>query len=63
VPHPVRFVDGGHGIARRVAHLTEGQAWPLAPVPGRAVFTARSARTDALAPSLARYGLSEVESL
>ncbi|MEI9851173.1 MAG: glutamate racemase [Sphingomonas sp.] len=24
-PHPVRFVDGGPGIARRVAHLTEGQ--------------------------------------
>ncbi len=25
-PHPVRFVDGGPGIARRVAHLTQGQA-------------------------------------
>ena len=62
-PHPVRFVDGGPGIARRVAHLTQGQAWPGAPVPGRAVFTARSARTDMLAPALARYGLVEIESL
>jgi len=62
-PHAVRFVDGGPGIARRVAYLTEGQQWPAAPVPGRAVFTARSARTDALAPALARYGLVEVESL
>jgi glutamate racemase len=62
-PHPVRFVDGGPGIARRVASLTEGQSWPDAPGPGRAIFTARSERTDALAPALAQYGLSLVESL
>jgi glutamate racemase len=62
-PHPVRFVDGGPGIARRVAYLTEGQSWPDTPGPGRAIFTARSAHTDALAPALARYGLSLVESL
>jgi glutamate racemase len=62
-PHPVAFVDGGPGIARRVASLTEGQSWPDAPGPGRAIFTARSARTDALTPALARYGLSLVESL
>lgn len=62
-PHSVRFVDGGPGIARRVAHLTDGQAWPPVPLPGRAVFTARNARTDALAPALARFGLTEIESL
>lgn len=62
-PHPVRFVDGGPGIARRIAHLTQGQDWPDAPGPGRAVFTARDARTDALAPALARFGLTEIESL
>ncbi|MEH3123128.1 MAG: glutamate racemase [Sphingomonas phyllosphaerae] len=27
-PAGVRFVDGGPGIARRIVHLTEGQAWP-----------------------------------
>lgn len=59
----IRFVDGGPGIARRVAHLTEGQAWPEAPVPGRAVFTARNARTESLAPALARFGLVEGETL
>lgn len=59
----VRFVDGGPGIARRVAHLTEGQQWPAEPIPGRAVFTARSARTERLTPALARYGLTEVEGL
>jgi glutamate racemase len=62
-PHPIRFVDGGPGIARRVAALTEGQAWPATPAPGKAVFTARSARTEMLAPALARYGLVEIESL
>lgn len=62
-PHPVRFVDGGPGIARRVANLTEGQQWPDSPPPGRAVFTARDSRTDALAPALARHGLPLVESL
>jgi glutamate racemase len=59
----VRFVDGGPGIARRVAHLTAGQLWPEQPVAGRAVFTASSARTEKLAPALARFGLSEVETL
>jgi glutamate racemase len=59
----VTFIDGGPGIARRVAHLTEGQAWPESPPAFRAVFTARSERTDALAPALARYGLNRIESL
>lgn len=59
----IRFVDGGPGIARRVAHLTEGQHWPAEPIPGRAVFTARSARTESLVPALARYGLTGIEAL
>jgi glutamate racemase len=59
----VRFVDGGPGIARRVAYLTEGQDWPVAPVAGRAVFTAIDARTEALRPALARAGLSEIDSI
>jgi glutamate racemase len=59
----IRFIDGGPGIARRVAHLTEGQQWPEAPGPGRAVFTARNARTGKLAPALARFGLTEIEGL
>lgn len=62
-PHPVRFVDGGAGIARRVAHLTQGQEWPEAHSPGRAVFTALNARARRLAPALARFGLERVEAL
>jgi glutamate racemase len=60
-PHPVDFVDGGPGIARRIAHLTEGQHWPDAPSPGIAVFT--GAATPALAPALAAYGLARIETL
>ena len=33
------LVDGGAGIARRIAHLTAGQAWPDQAPPGIAVFT------------------------
>jgi glutamate racemase len=58
----IAFIDGGPGIARRVAYLTEGQEWPAA-MPGRAVFTARNARTEILAPALARFGLNEIETL
>jgi glutamate racemase len=62
-PHPVRFVDGGPGIARRVAYLTQGQDWPEAKPAGRAVFTRLDAAAEALAPALARYGLGKIESL
>lgn len=63
VPEGVQFVDGGPGIARRVAYLTREQSWPADLPPGRAVFTARDHRADALAPTLARYGLSRIETL
>lgn len=62
-PHPVRFVDGGPGIARRIAYLTEGQEWPEHPTPGRAVFTDLNAHIRALHPALQRYGLETIESL
>jgi glutamate racemase len=62
-PHPIRFVDGGPGIARRIAHLTEGQQWPDSPAPGRAVFTALREDARALGPALALYGLASVEPL
>ena len=60
-PHSVRFVDGGPGIARRIAHLTQGQAWPATPAPGIAVFTATP--DPALAPALTGYGLDRIETL
>jgi glutamate racemase len=50
-------VDGGTGIARRIAYLTGGQEWPAHPT-GRAVFTAPV--PDRLAEAMARFGLTEV---
>ncbi|MEI6485647.1 MAG: glutamate racemase [Sphingomonadales bacterium] len=51
------FVDGGPGIARRVAQLlgprgSEGEGR------GRALFTRADEQVDALAPALHRYGLT-----
>jgi len=62
-PHPVAFVDGGPGIARRVIYLTEGQQWPDAPGEGRAVFTRLDDDALQLAAALARHGLTRIESL
>lgn len=55
-PHPVAFVDGAPGIARRVAFLTQGQDWPATPA-NRAVFTRYGGAEQALGPALARYGI------
>ena len=57
----VALVDGGPGIARRIAYLTQGQPWPDAPPPGIAIFTAPPRAT--LRASYAAYGLSEVQTL
>ena len=62
-PHPVRFVDGKEGIARRTAWLTRNLAWPDQPSEGRALFTGRDTDIEAYRPGLARYGLTRVERL
>jgi glutamate racemase len=62
-PPGVRFVDGSAGIARRIAYLTAGQDWPAEAGQGVAVFTGRDGDSDALAPALARFGLTRIESL
>ena len=54
-------VDGGPGIARRIATLTQGQEWPARPVDGVMLFTG-SHRSPSLA-SLASYGIGEIKSL
>jgi glutamate racemase len=54
-------VDGGPGIARRVAFLTNGQPWPDAPLPGIAVFT--NTPPAGLGNALTRFGIEEVRVL
>jgi glutamate racemase len=61
-PRALRFVDGGPGIARRVAYLTQGQDWPAIPS-GKAVFTAPLEIGDALRAGLAERGLDHVSIL
>jgi glutamate racemase len=61
-PHPVRFVDGAEGIARRVAHLTEAQPWPDVAPDGAAVFTS-DIDVEALKPALAARGIARIERL
>jgi len=63
IPQPVRFTHGGDGIARRVAHLTQGQGWPETTPPGIAVFTGSIDIDPGLRASLARFSLPQVELL
>ena len=58
----VRFVDGGPGIARRIAFLTREQDWPDHAIPGIAVFTGATS-SPALASALAEFGLTEIQQL
>ncbi len=62
-PRLLHFVDGGAGIARRVAHLLGPMAAPAPPIAGRAVFTRADAHVDALAGALKSFGLASVEIL
>ena len=54
-------VDGGSGIARRIAHLTAGQDWPGEPYAGIAIFT--STIPANLLPALANFGLTDIQQL
>ena len=58
----VQFVDGGAGIARRIAFLTKGQVFQRN-LPDLALFTRDEESLAALAPSLADYGLNRREIL
>jgi len=58
-PRPLTFVDGGPGIARRVAFLTQDQDWPTHPV-GRAIFTAVAEISAPLRAALEIRGISAI---
>jgi glutamate racemase len=62
-PHPVRFVDGKEGIARRTHWLTRHLTWPEEPLEGIAVFTGRGTDIEAYRNGLAGYGITRVERL
>ncbi len=58
----VTFVDGGPGIARRVAFLTQGQEWPTTASAGIAVFTGAPPHSS-LVRSLQRFELDKLSTL
>ena len=57
----VSYVDGGPGIARRIAWLTREQPWPSVASQGLMLFTG-PARHPSLA-MLSRYGIGEIKTL
>jgi glutamate racemase len=63
-PRALQWVDSGAGIARRVAFLTQDHVWaPRAGANDRTVFTAEPTDLDLLRPTLAQYGLMQMELL
>lgn len=57
----IAYVDGGKGIARRIAYLTREQAWPSAAPPGLMLFTSAT-RMPSMA-ALALFGIGEIRIL
>ena len=57
----VTFVHGAEGIARRIAHLTLGQAFKRE-IPDFALFTGDPDQISKLVPALRSYGLQRTES-
>ncbi|AWW74495.1 glutamate racemase [Erythrobacter sp. KY5] len=55
----VTFVDGAEGIARRIAHLTQGQAFDSS-APSFAVSTGDLGEFEALSGTLSAYGIDEL---
>ncbi len=58
----VTFVDGAAGIARRIAHLTQGQTFARSR-PDFALFTRADQSLARLAPALDCHGLESIEVL
>jgi glutamate racemase len=62
-PHPMHFLDGGAGIARRIAYLNGEARWPDTPREDIAVFTRLDESVEALRPALEKFGLTSINAL
>jgi len=58
----VAYVDGGPGIARRIAFLTKDQPWPATPQPGLFLFTGPPLHRP-LESVLAELGVGQIVTL
>ncbi|MEP0390890.1 MAG: glutamate racemase [Erythrobacter sp.] len=59
-PADVQFIDGAAGIARRIAHLLDGETFERSG-PDRAVTTGDLDHFLALKPVLSTYGIDQIE--
>lgn len=62
-PHPVTFVHGGDGIARRTAHLTDAQPWPDEAPPPTALLIGAGPGDEALFEGMRGYGFERFDML
>jgi glutamate racemase len=62
-PHPITFVDGKEGIARRTVWLLRDHDWPTQSAEGIALFTGSPAQAEPYRAGFAAYGLSRFETL
>ena len=58
----ITYVDGGPGIARRIAYLTKDQPWPTSAPDGLLVFTGPPSRRP-LDSALAKLGIGQILTL
>ena len=58
----ITYVDGGPGIARRIAYLTKDQPWPTSAPDGLLVFTGPPSRRP-LDGALAKLGIGQILTL
>lgn len=59
----LQLVDGSDGIARRVAHLLEGQPFPEKSYPGTFVTTGNLIHLKPYCPKLLQYNIANIASL
>ena len=57
----IGYVDGGDGIARRIAWLTREQPWPANPSGGLMLFTSATRRPSL--STLGQFGIGEIRTL
>ncbi len=60
MPPDIRFLDGAEGIARRIAHLLDGQDFARNG-PNRAVTTGDISTLQELKDTLATYGIDQID--
>lgn len=62
-PPDIQTIDGGEGIARRIAHLTAGQPWPTSPPVRLLINNGGTAPLQGVWPLFSSMGFSEIQAI